>query len=130
MKVIDGKILCKKELPKSFPIMRMEMPKKYKLNECVPGLRSCGNLVSKFTQYCLPFEVMCPINGLEIVKMTPEIRTEISNSQGQIKNISSSHNIIWQYKKFSEDYAIAISTTKPSHLLVSLYVGEKGPCLN
>jgi hypothetical protein len=38
--------------------------------------------------------------------------------------------VIWQYKKFNEKYAIAISRTKPSHLIVSLYVGEKGPCLN
>lgn len=48
MKVIDGKILCKKELPKIWSIINMTMPSGEKPNGCDNGYRSCGNLVSKY----------------------------------------------------------------------------------
>ena len=92
---------------------------------CPEGERICGDQASQdgpHFQKCIPFEMKCPIVGLEIVQKNSDMVLQTS--------VSNESTSLWQYLEYSDDLALRVSTSLPrSEPLISGVVMEEQPCL-
>ena len=83
MSTFLGKVICKRPMPSGMTVLEMNTVIAH--GTCPEGERVCGDQASddgKHYQKCIPYNISCPIVGLEIVEKTSEmeIQDSISNS--------------------------------------------------